>query len=71
MKALFESTEFTLLLIFGSYLFGQWVFKKTKFGLFHPLIIAIAIIIAFLKISGVSYEIFEEGSRFVSFMLGP
>lgn len=71
MKALFESTEFILLLIFGSYLFGQWVFKKTRIGLLHPLIIAIAIIIVFLKISGVSYETFEKGSQFVSFMLGP
>ncbi|MDR0824212.1 MAG: LrgB family protein [Prevotella sp.] len=71
MKALFESTEFILLLVFGSYLFGQWVFKKTKFGLLHPLIIAIAIIIAFLKISGVDYQTFEQGSSFVTFMLGP
>jgi len=71
MKALFESTEFILLLIFGSYLFGQWVFKKTRIGLLHPLIIAIAIIIAYLKVTGVDYETFEQGSRLVSFMLGP
>lgn len=71
MRALFESTEFILLLVFGSYLFGQWVFKRTKLGLLHPLIIAIAIIIAFLKISGVSYETFERGSYLISFMLGP
>ena len=71
MKALFESTEFILLLIFGSYLFGQWVFKKTRIPLFHPLIISIAIIIAFLKITDVSYETFEKGSQFISFLLGP
>jgi len=71
MKALFESTEFILLLIFGSYLFGQWVFKKTRIALFHPLIISIAIIIAFLKITEISYETFEQGSRFISFLLGP
>ncbi|NDW19347.1 LrgB family protein [Dysgonomonas sp. 216] len=71
MKALFERQEFILLLIFGSYLFGQWIFKKTRIGLLHPLVIAIAIIIGFLKISGVSYETFEQGSQFVSFMLGP
>lgn len=71
MKALFESTEFILLLIFGTYLFGQWVFKKTRFALFHPLIISIALIIAFLKIANIDYKTFEEGSRFVSFMLGP
>ena len=71
MRALFESTEFMLMLVFGSYLFGQWVFKKTKLGLLHPLIISIAIIIAFLEISGISYQTFEKGSELVSFMLEP
>ena len=71
MKALFESTEFILLLIFGTFLFGQWVFKKTKFPLFHPLVISITIIISFLKISGIEYAVFERGSQFVHFMLGP
>lgn len=71
MKALFESTEFILLLIFGSYLFGQWVFKKTRIGLFHPMIISIAIIIAFLKITNMPYQTFEQGGQFVSFLLGP
>lgn len=71
MRTLFESTEFILLLIFGSYLFGQWVFKRTRIGLLHPLVIAMAIIIVFLKVSGISFEAFEKGSSFVSFMLGP
>lgn len=71
MRELLGSTEFILLLIFGSYLFGQWVFKKTRIALFHPLIISIAVIIAFLKITGISYLTFEENSRFVSFLLGP
>lgn len=71
MKALFESTEFILLLIFGSYLFGQWVFKKTRIGIFHPMIISIAIIIAFLKITNMPYQTFEQGGQFVSFLLGP
>lgn len=71
MRLLFESTEFILVLIFGSYLLGQWIFKKTKIGLLHPLIIAIAVIIAYIKISGISVEKFEQGSQFVSFMLGP
>ncbi|MDR1707372.1 LrgB family protein [Dysgonomonas sp.] len=71
MKALFESTEFILLLIFGSYLFGQWVFKKTRIGIFHPMIISIAIIITFLKITDMPYQTFEQGSQFVSFLLGP
>lgn len=71
MIQLFESTEFILVLIFGSYLLGQWIFKKTKIGLLHPLIIAIALVIIFIKVSGMSFEKFEQGSQLVSFMLGP
>jgi predicted murein hydrolase (TIGR00659 family) len=71
MKLLFESQIFILLLIFGCYLFGQWVFKKTRIGLLHPLVIAIVIVIAYIKLTGISYEKFEQGSQFVSFMLGP
>lgn len=71
MRALFESTEFSLLLVFGTYLFGQWVFKKTRFALFHPLIISIALVITFLKITDIDYAKFEQGTQFVSFMLGP
>lgn len=71
MEKLFESQIFILLLIFGSYLFGQWVFKKTNFALFHPLIIAISIVICYIKITGIEFAKFEEGSSFVNFMLGP
>lgn len=71
MKALFESTGFILLLTFGSYLFGQWVFRRSKIELFHPLVTAIIVIIVFLKTTGVDYATYERGSRFVSFMLGP
>ncbi|MFR9166443.1 MAG: LrgB family protein [Dysgonomonas sp.] len=71
MKALIESQEFILVLIFGSYLLGQWVFKKTKIAVFHPLIIATAIIILYIYISDISVAKFEKGSQIISFMLGP
>lgn len=71
MKILLESPEFILVLIFGTYLFGQWLFKKTKIAIFHPLIVSIALIILFLKFSQIDYNKFEEGGRFVSFLLGP
>lgn len=71
MIALFDTTEFSLLIIFGSFLFGQWVFKKTRIALFHPIIISIAIIIIFLKATGIDYRSFEKNSEFVNFMLGP
>ncbi|MBD8348201.1 LrgB family protein [Dysgonomonas sp. HGC4] len=71
MKLLIESPEFILVLIFGSYLFGQWVFKKTRLAILHPLIISIAIIILFLNVTKMDYDTFQRGGQFVSFLLGP
>ncbi|MBF0575821.1 LrgB family protein [Dysgonomonas sp. GY617] len=71
MKLLIESPEFILVLIFGSYLFGQWVFKKTRVAILHPLIISIAIIILFLNVTKMDYDTFQRGGQFVSFLLGP
>lgn len=71
MKELFSSETFVLLVIFTSYLCGQWIFKRTKFPLFHPLIIAIAIIIGYIKVSNMPINDFMDKSRFVNYMLGP
>lgn len=71
MKELLTSTEFILLLIFSSFLLGQWIFKRTRIAIFHPLIISIGLIIGFLKLTGIEYETFSKGAEFVSFMLGP
>lgn len=71
MKELLISTEFILLLIFSSFLLGQWIFKRTRIAIFHPLIISIGLIIGFLKLTGIEYETFSKGAEFVSFMLGP
>lgn len=71
MIKLFESTEFMLLLLLGSFFIGRWIFIKTRIALLHPVVIAIAIIIAFLKITGVKYEVFEVQTSFINFLLGP
>lgn len=71
MKELLTSTEFILLLIFSSYLLGQWLFKRTRIAIFHPLIISIGLIIGFLKLTNIEYEAFSRGAEFVNFMLGP
>jgi len=71
MKPLFESPEFILVLIFGSYLFGQWIYKKTRIALLHPLVISIAIIIVFLQVAHIDYDKFQQGGQYVSFLLGP
>lgn len=68
---LFESTEFMLALVLGSFMIGRWVFIKTRLAILHPVVISIAIIIAFLKITDIDYQTFAEGSDFINFLLGP
>ncbi len=71
MIKLFESTEFILALVLGSFMLGRWIFTKTRLAVLHPVVISIAIIIAFLKLTGIDYQTFAKGSDFVNFLLGP
>ncbi|MDO5570440.1 MAG: LrgB family protein [Bacteroidales bacterium] len=68
---IFSSEPFMLMLVCGSFLLGTYIYKKTKFALFHPCIIAMAVIISFLLVFDISYETFSKGSRIIHFLLGP
>ncbi|GJM61419.1 MULTISPECIES: LrgB family protein [Persicobacter] len=54
------------------YLLSQKLYARSRnFFLFHPVLLSIAVLIAYLKISGVSYETYKEGGDYISFFLGP
>lgn len=66
------STEvFLLVLVMGSFLLGILIYKKTKLTLLQPLLIAMIIIIPFLKITRIDYQTFYEKTHLLHFMLGP
>lgn len=68
----FISTEvFLLALVMGTFLLGVYLYKRTKITLIQPLLIAMLIIIPFLKITGIDYQTFCEKTRILNFMLGP
>ena len=71
LKMLLHSDIFLLTLVLGTFMFGIWLYKKLRFPLLQPLLISVAIIIPFLKISGIDYETFYDGTRILNFMLGP
>ena len=70
-QILFENTPFMLTMVTGSYLFGVWVYKRSKIALLHPCLICMIIIISFLTFMDIPYESFKEGSKLIDFMLGP
>jgi predicted murein hydrolase (TIGR00659 family) len=62
---------FFLLLTLGSFLLGVLLYKRTNIPLLQPLLVSMIIIIPFLKITGIEYQVFYEKTRLLSFMLGP
>lgn len=58
---------FTFLIFFGS----QWLQQKTKLIVLNPILVAVSIIIAFLSLTGISYQSYHEGTRMIEFLLKP
>ena len=71
MDTVFTSAPFMLFLVMASYLIGSKLYRKTGIALLHPLIVSIAIIIFVLKILGINYETFRQGSEFINFLSKP
>ncbi len=62
---------FSLFLILVSYIFGLWCQKKSKKSWVNPLLIAIVIIIAFIKLFNIPLEAFDTGGDIVAMFLSP
>jgi predicted murein hydrolase (TIGR00659 family) len=71
IKPFISSEVFLLALVMGTFLLGVYLYKRTKITLIQPLLIAMLIIIPFLRITGIDYHTFCEKTRILNFMLGP
>ena len=71
IRPLISSEVFLLMLSMGTFLFGVYIYKRTKITLLQPLLISMLIIIPFLKIAGIDYPTFYRQTRLLNFMLGP
>ena len=72
MKELLESSVFIGVMIsLASYGLGMWLRKKTGLSFMNPLLISIILVIAFLLLTGVSYQTYAEGANAISFLLTP
>ena len=72
MKELIENSVFIGVMIsLASYGLGMWLRKKTGLSFTNPLLISIILVIAFLLLTGVSYQTYAEGANAISFLLTP
>ena len=68
----FLSNEFFLLAItFGIYFFAKLLQKKTGLVLLNPILLTIAALIIFLKMTNISYETYNKGGYLIEFWLKP
>ena len=56
---------------FGLFFFAKWLQKRTGIMLLNPILLTIAVLIIFLKLTGVSYETYNEGGHLIEFWLKP
>lgn len=71
ISQLFTSEVFLLALVLGAFLVGIYVYKRTRISLLQPILTAVIILIPFLKVTGISYDVFSQQTNLLNLMLGP
>ena len=66
-----NSAFFGVVISVPSYGLGLLLKKKFKLAILNPLLISIIITIAFLACTGISYEKYDEGAKYLSYLLTP
>ena len=63
MKEIISNEYFMLALTFGVYYASKTIQRRLGWVLFNPILVAIAIIIAFLLVMDIPYETYHDGAR--------
>lgn len=62
----------SLIVTLAAYSFAVWLQKKAGgHSLLNPIVIAIAVVVAFISLGGIDYETYMKGANFIHFLLGP
>ena len=70
-EMLSESLFFGMIVSLLAYKIGFEIQKKWKKVYLNPLLIAIVLVIVFLLITGISYETYQYGAKYLSYLLTP
>ena len=71
MREIASSELFMLALTLVFYIIAVRIQHATRMRLFNPILLGIVAMIAFLKLTGISYETYMTGGRYVDFWLKP
>ena len=71
LDAMLNSPFFGLTLSAAAWCVGRWINRKTGLILLNHMLIAVALIILFLQLTGIGYGQYMIGGTFIKMMLGP
>lgn len=66
-----NSVFFGVFISIITYEIGALIKKKLKLAIFNPLLISIALIIVFLLVFHIDYNVYESGAQYLSYFLTP
>lgn len=66
-----ENEFFLLAVTFGVFFAAKLLQKKSGIMLLNPILLTIAVLIIFLKTTGISYETYNKGGHLIEFWLKP
>ena len=70
MYEILGSQIFLLTLTVGVYLGAVWLRRRTGWALLHPILVSMAVLIAFVRLTGIEYDHYMRQTQPIDFLLG-
>ena len=71
LEYLYELSLLPLVLTIGSFLLGVQLQKKVKSPLCSPIVVAVALVIGFLKLTGYAVQAYQANTKTITWLLTP
>ena len=70
MNEIIGSQIFLLTLTVGVYLGAVWLRRRVGWALLHPILVSMAVLIAFVRLTGIEYDHYMRQTQPIDFLLG-
>lgn len=71
MSLMAQSLYFGVVISLLTYWFGMWLKKRLGWAVLNPILTSVAMVIVFLKALKVDYGVYNEGAKYISYLLTP
>ena len=71
MSFMAQSLYFGVVISLLTYWFGMWLKKRLGWAVLNPILTSVAMVIVFLKALKVDYGVYNEGAKYISYLLTP